>query len=104
LTNQCLGRNSARFLEAASEDAVIASKGRFSEHDGTNLMIDGAASLAEIGFELRSGLAGLGGRPKRHPAWDEGASAAGESKSSSPAKQPLDETSPFNSRTMGPRA
>jgi hypothetical protein len=29
--------------------------------------------LAATGLERRSGLAGLGGRPKRHPAWDEGA-------------------------------
>ena len=34
-------------------------------------MIDGVEKMAATEQELRSGLPGLGGRPKRHPAWGE---------------------------------
>ncbi len=52
-------------------------------------MMNDATPHADLDLELRSGLAGLGGRPKRHPAWDERTSAASASAPTGSAKPAL---------------
>lgn len=61
-------------------------------------------SMVDAGFEWRSGLTGLGGRPSRHPAWDEGLSNAGEILAAGSSPETQDSPRPtdkFKARIQG---
>lgn len=72
----------------------MAAEGAGDDATGMDMMRDLVNDTVEDDLERRSGLPGLGGRPRLHPAWNERFHADARTASSSLALEARTEASP----------